>query len=399
MSLETRFATAGELPSVWDVFARSFDFSQSRFEQWLSDTDPARVLATFDEGGRAVAASRMISAGQWFGGRRVPLGGFSPVGVVPEHRGRGLGRVVTAGQYPDLRERGEVLAGLFPASVALYRSVGFELAGGYVERRIPSAHLAAIRGGESVVIRPGSAEDVGGVRACYERVAPCRDGYLDRPEELWRRKVPADLAGLHLYVVEDVSTAVPKVAGYAIYRHEKTRPPYDYVVRLVELIADDPDVFAALWRVVGSSGTQAPHVFAIGPPDDPLFLRLPMADPVAVRSEIRWMIRLIDAAGAIAARGYRTSANARIDLDIQDEDAPWNSGRWVLDVSDGSASLRRGGTGAVEASIGGLSSLWAGYASARTLATAGLLRSGDVAALDALDGVFAGPAPVLLDFY
>jgi len=396
--LVTRFANDADLTSVWDVFVRSFDFPQSRFDEWLGDSDPARVLAVFD-GERAVAASRMITFGQWYGGRRVPMAGFSPVAVAPEHRSRGLGRIVTAGQYDDLRQRGEVAAGLFPAAVALYRSVGFELAGGYVERRIPSAHLAAIRGGRDVVVRPGTAADVAGVRACYDRIAATRSGYLDRPEELWRRKVPGDLAGLHLYVVDAARGPAPTLTGYAAYRHVKARPPYDYSVRLVELMADDPDVTAALWRVVGSSGTQAPHVFTIGPPDDPMFLQLPMADPEAVRSEIRWMVRLIDAPAAIAARGYRRSTMTRVDLEIIDEDAPWNAGRWVLEASDGSATLRRGGAGTVQAPVGGLSSLWSGYVSARTLAGAGLLHSADPAALDALDDVFASPPPMLLDFY
>lgn len=399
MPVETRFATADDLPSIWDVFVRGFDFPRDRFQEWLADPGPDRVVGSFDDTGRAVAGSRLIAFGQWYGGRRVPMAGFSPVAVAPEQRGRGLGRAVTAGHYGDMRDRGEVAAGLFPSSVALYRSVGFELAGGYVERQIPSAHMAAIRPGREVVVRPGGAADVAGARACYARIAPTRHGHLDRPEEMWRRKVPVDLAGLHLYVVDDRTTAAPTIAGYAVYRHVKTRHPYDYAIHVVELMADDPDVSAALWRVVGSSGTQAPHVTVVGAPDDPVFLQLPMGDPTAVRSEIRWMVRLVDAPGAIAARGYRRSARGRVELEIVDADAPWNAGRWVLEAGDGAATLEPGGAGTVQTSVGGLSSLWAGYASARTLATAGLLRASDPVSLDDLDEVFAGPPPTLLDFY
>lgn len=395
MALETRFATADDLRSVWDVFVRSFDFPAERYDDWMAPADPHRILAVFD-GSRAVAASKIIGFGQWYGGRRVPAGGFSPVAVTPEQRGRGLGRAVTVGQYAEMRDRGEMIAGLFPSSVALYRSAGFELAGGYVERRIPSAHLAALAGGRDVVVRPGQPTDVAALRACYARIAPGRHGFLDRPEEIWRNKFPVDLNGVHLYVVDLDDDAV---AGYAVYRHGRARSPYDYAIRVVEVLADDPDVLAALWRVVGSSGTQAPDVFAVGPPDDPLFLRLPAADPEAVRSEIRWMVRLIDAAGAVAARGYRRSAVATVHLDVVDSDAPWNDGRWVLEVAGGQGRLGRGGDGTVQATINGLSSLWAGYASARTLATAGLLRSPGPEPLDTLDEAFAGPAPVLLDFY
>ena len=84
---------------------------------------------------------------------------------------------------------------------------------------------------------------------------------------------------------------------------------------------------------------------------------------------------------------------------IADDHAPWNAGRWVLEVAGGEGQLRRGGDGTVQTTVIGLSSLWAGYASAHTLAAAGLLRSPTRRSLDALDEAFAGPAPVLLDLY
>lgn len=397
MALETRFAAAGDLRSVWEVFTRSFDFPDRKYDEWMEGSDPTRVLAVFDAD-RAVAASKVVPFGQWYGGRRVPVAGYSPVAVTPEYRGRGLGRAVTSGQFADLRDRGDVVAGLFPSSVALYRSVGFELAGTFVDRRIPAAHLAAMPGGRSVVVRLGRPDDVAAVHACYDRIAPSRHGHLDRPPEFWPRKLPLDLAGVHLYVV-DRPGPPGELAGYVVYRHSRGRPPYDFSIRVLEALADDADVSAALWRVVGSSGAQAPDVDVAGPIDDPLLLQLPSADPTAVRSETRWMVRLIDAAGAVAARGYRRSTSVRVELEIDDQHAPWNAGRWVLEVVGAAAELRRGGAGTVRVGIGGLSSLWAGYASAGTLAATGSLYAPDRSALDSLDDVFAGPAPALLDYY
>src|SRR6478672_5099704 len=84
--LETRFATAEDLPSIWDVFVRSFDFPPDRFQEWLLDPGPDRVFGAFDEHGRAVAGSRLVAFGQWYGGQRVPMAGYSPVAVTPEHR-------------------------------------------------------------------------------------------------------------------------------------------------------------------------------------------------------------------------------------------------------------------------------------------------------------------------
>src|SRR5207342_1707586 len=110
------------------MLSRAFGWPEADFARWLSGPPPERVLAAFVDD-EPVACARVREFGQWFGGRRVPLGGFSPVGVAAEFRGRGLGSLITSSQYPLLRERGEVLAGLYPATNALYRKVGFELSG------------------------------------------------------------------------------------------------------------------------------------------------------------------------------------------------------------------------------------------------------------------------------
>ena len=114
--------------AIWAMLSRAFGWPAADFARWASGPPRERVLAAFVDD-EPVACARVREFGQWFGGRRVPLGGFSPVGVAAEFRGRGLGSLITTSQYPLLRERGEVLAGLYPATNALYRKVGFELSG------------------------------------------------------------------------------------------------------------------------------------------------------------------------------------------------------------------------------------------------------------------------------
>ena len=366
--------------------------------RWLSGLDPARALVVDGPGGEVAAASHIRPFAQWFGGRAVPLAGFSPVAVLPEFRGRGLGRAVTAGQFGDLRERGEVISGLFPASQALYRSVGFECAGSYVLRRFPTNEIGRIRPRREVAVRRGSAGDVDAVHRLHDALAPGRDGTLHRDEHWWAHRLPTDLDDVILYVVDDPATA-GELLGYAIYRHGPGPRPYDYSVVVTELLADDPDVTRALWRVVGSSGSQAPTLDVVGPADDDLLLLLDNTDPLAVRNEIRWMLRLIDAPGAVAARGWPAGVDGRVELDIADDQAPWNAGRWTLEVTDGVGSLEPGGAGTVEATIGGLSSWWAGYAPASRLVRAGHLHSTDRQAVALMDRLIAAVPPVLLDFY
>ncbi len=398
MDHPARFGTAADLDGLWELFRLGFGAAATDREAWTRGLDPSRALVLDGPGGEVAAASHIRRFDQWFGGRPVPLAGYSPVAVLPEHRGRGWGRAATAGQFADLRDRGEVIAGLFPASVQLYRSVGFELAGSYVHRRLPAAHLAALAPAPEVRVRRGTVDDVGAVHRCYDRLARRLDGPLTRHDAWWARRLPPDLADTVLYVV-DHPVDVGELDGYASYRHGPARAPYDYSVVVSEVQAARPDQLRALWRVVGSSGSQAPDVEVIGPAEDPLLLLLGAADPTAVRSEIRWMLRLVDAAGAVAARGWNPTVRGRVDLVVADDHAPWNAGRWQLEVDGGEGRLTPGGAGTVEATIGGLSSWWSGYASARTLATTGHLRTSDPVALATLDGLGAASPPTLVDFY
>lgn len=398
MDATLRLGTPSDLEGIWDVFRLGFGAKDADRDRWTSEIDTTRVLLAEDERGQVVAASHIRPFKQWFGGRAIPMGGYSPVAVLPEHRGRGWGRAVTTGQYPDLRDRGEVIAGLFPASVALYRSVGFELAGSYVHRRIPASHLANLQVHRPAIVRRGSQADVAAVHRCYDRLARRLNGPVTRTAEWWGRRLPPDLADTVLFVI-DHPTEPGELQGYGSYRHGKARPPFDYSVVVAEVQGADGDALKSLWRVIGSSGSQAPDVEVIGAADDPLFLLMDAADPTAVRSEIRWMCRLIDAPGAVAARGWNPTVRGRVDLLIADEHASWNAGRWQLAVEDGVGRLTRGGDGTLEIEIGGLSSWWSGYVSARTLATTGHLRSADPVALATFDGIGAAGPPTLVDFF
>src|SRR4051812_10417808 len=132
----------GEVRAAWGVLSRSFGWplnDDDRFVESLGPMDRCRVAVTDD--GEVAAFSRLRPFGQFFGGRSVPMGGHSPVGVSPDHRGRGLGTTITAAHFPAMRERGEVLAALYPASTRLCRGAGVELAGVNAQRRFPTRNL------------------------------------------------------------------------------------------------------------------------------------------------------------------------------------------------------------------------------------------------------------------
>jgi predicted acetyltransferase len=397
MGTQLRTATEADLDGLVDLFALAFGIRDGERARWRTGLDPAQALvATVD--GALAAASHVRPFHQWFG-RPVRVAGYSPVAAYPEFRGRGLARAVTAGQFDRLRAEGIAVAGLFPASLALYRALGFEVAGSYVHRRLLAAHLASIAPGRPVTVRRGTVDDLDAVRDCYRRHGARRPGAVQREGWWWDRRLPADLADTVLYVVDGAPRAggLP-IEGYATYRTGRADPPYDYSVVAGEVVAGDPDHRRALWRVVASSGSQAPHVELIGPAEDDLFLMADQMAPDAVCSETRWMLRLLDLPGAVRARGWPAGVSARIELEVSDDHVPANAGRWVVEVDGGEAEATSGGSGAVRASIGGLASWWAGYATATRLAGTGHL-AGPADALAAMDAILPADPPVLVDFY
>jgi predicted acetyltransferase len=118
-----------------------------------------------------------------------------------------------------------------------------------------------------------------------------------------------------------------------------------------------------------------------------------------VLAQTRWMTRVVDAAGAVAMRGYAESVEVEVPIALDDPVLPENGGSYVLRVSKGQGELARvaQGADAPQLAIGGFASLYTGFASSARLVRAGLLTGGTASQRAALDAVFAGPAPVCWD--
>ncbi|MCU1428273.1 MAG: family N-acetyltransferase [Actinomycetia bacterium] len=381
-----------ELRAVWMMLSRAFGWEAGNFDTFVAGSPIERVLAVFVDD-EPVACSRIREFGQFFGRRRVPMGGFSPVGVAAEHRGRGYGSLVTEAQFPLLRDRGEVLAGLYPATNSLYRKVGFDVAGVWAKHRVRTRDLQLVPAARGVTTRRATEDDYGAIEACYTRVAREIPGFLDRSGPWWDRIFTAE--GQQIYVVDGDAG---EVVGYVRYKLQWPPRASVATIDVAELTADDPDVGHALWRLVGSSSSIAPEATLIGPPEHTLLFSLPEQDLLA-HEHWRWMARVIDAPDAIAARGYPPDSRTDINLRLIDPQCEWNDGHWRFVLEDGEATLERGGNGDVELGIGAFSALYTGYASTHTLRSTGRLRSDAPGALARLDAAFGGPIPWMPDFY
>src|SRR4051794_25546491 len=158
-----------ELRSTWAMLCRAFGWNVADFDRFKQGAPIDRVLVVFVDD-EPVACARIRPFGQFFGGRRIAMGGFSPVGVAAEHRGRGYGSLVTAAHFPHLREKGEVIASLYPATTGLYRKVGFELGGVWGIRKMYTRELQRVPAARGVLTRLATEADHGAIESCYARV-------------------------------------------------------------------------------------------------------------------------------------------------------------------------------------------------------------------------------------
>jgi predicted acetyltransferase len=386
-----------------DLAARAFGPAEEALirPSFESIVAAGRCLGAFD-GDLLVGTALYHDLRQWWHGRAVPMAGVAGVKVAPEYRGQGVGRALMTALTELMAERGYPLAVLFPATMTIYRSLGWEIAGHRYEVVLPSRALSALPRADvkAAGVRRPVPDDAAEVLEVIGRAhRDARDsGPITWDEATMRRWLtrPGWYAGRdrYAYLTGD---------GFLAYRWQRGHEEI-FVDRLVASTAEDT---AALWAVTASNASVADTVRAVVGPSDPLWWMLSEQDANIAERE-SWMLRLLDAPAAIAARGF-PALDLAVPLQLTDDLRAANSGRWDLTVRSGQGRLipcrtsqvhapdtpASPGGPALELGTRGLAALYAGTPVA-TLRRSGLAAGGSPAADAALDAAFAA-APFMLD--
>lgn len=401
MSIEVDIREIGDddLDAYYDIRAQAFGRPDSERATWrarvTADQDAGRLGAYL--GTELVGGLRILPGAQWLNGRAVPMGGLAAVVVRPEHRGQGVARRLLFASLDWMRDQSIVLSTLHPASTRVYRSGGWEIAGAQEAVQVKTRSLAAIRSltpglSDQPIVRL-TRDDWPLVRSCYARVAPSRHGFVARSESFWLLREPADDDGWFTYGIR----ADNGLAGYVRYQ-QVPGSGWGYRFVVDDFIAPDRETAAALWRFLGAHAMQAEHIEVPHACIDQLVLLLDEQD-LTVLSSNRWMARIIDVAGSVAALGYPTDRRGSVSARVQD---PWPhgvSGVWDIEVGGGEGvATRRDRMGDADLSIdvGALSAVMLGRFSASTLHDVGRVQGArDV--VQRLDQLFDSPIPQLAD--
>jgi predicted acetyltransferase len=399
---EIRVLRAEDLEAAWTLDRDAFHTPAERREPFLR-LDPARMVGAF-AGRRLVGIAAAHAMQQYFGGRAVPMGGVHSVAVAPDRRGRGLGGRLLVDLLAAMRERGEALSVLFPATSRPYRAVGYELAGATCWRRVAPRALEALPRPEHAETIPIAADEIPRLAECHAAVAHGTNGFLARSARWWEAARDSLWAGRSVFAARD---AAGRIGGYVVYRQlegEYTSLGGPFRLAVDEILWRDRDAGLALWRLLGSWAPQVETILWRGTAEEPLLLLLPEQE-LGLVAEVRWMARLVDPAAAVEARGFPEGLDAEAQVELDDAALPANSGRYVLRVAKGRGALERGGRGDLRLDAGALAALFTGWATPERLGQAGRLL-GDAAASRAalaaasraaLAAAFAGPTPWMLE--
>jgi len=296
---------------------------------------------------------------------------------------------------------GFAISTLYPSTPALYRQVGYELAGHRFITTIPVGRIDVRE--RAGAVRPLTDADDSAVRSCYARFAPLFDGMLDRGSYCWgrvRELRGAKFNGFGIGGFGIGEEGGKGLDGYIyINQHRESSSGFHDIATTDAVFATG----AAGRRLLGflaDFATVGENATLWGGPLHPL-ASLMSSRHCAVEKKDYWMVRVLDLARAMEARGFAAGARGRGAIEVRDELIPGNNGTWMLSVEGGRGAAERAGSAsdAVRCDIRALGPLYSGLYSARQLALLGWIE-GSTSAVAALGEVFAGNGtPWMMDMF
>lgn len=381
-----------EGPDTLNAFARvlgeSFGGDLEVHRTWLDRVGADRLRVAHDASGECVGGLGVLHVGMWVGGRPVSCAGISAVAVAPHARGTGLAKALVGEALREAHAAGVALSALYPATISVYRAVGYGQAGLRMQTRVPLQSLGPLSQAQrDLPVRRALPEDRPTIEALYDRVAARHDGWLRRDDYLWSRVSRPRLGVAERYLIGPADA--PPEGHLGIQRVARADGLFHDLV-LTDVTLETPRALARFWSFLASHASLAVDAVL---PLDPARAVLGLLPEPSFHSSVSdaWMLRLLDLEAALTQRGWRPGARGTLALELEDPLIPENRGRWQLTVEEGQARLERGGDGGLALDMPGLASLYTGFRDVWTLAQLGRAQVRDPATVEVARTLFSGP--------
>jgi predicted acetyltransferase len=276
------------------------------------------------------------------------------------------------------------LATLYPSTLPVYRKAGFERAGSNIAYDLTLANINLRAPLDLVSVTPDRWGDLAETRAPWVRR---QNGAFDRTPFMWQ-KVLAPF-GQESFAYQIVRDGSPE--GYVVY----TQGGRELPLQVLDWCARSREAGLTLLAFLASDRAMVTTATLRGAPEEPLLYLLPERCSTIARGQT-WMVRIVDVAGALQARGYPPALTAELHFAVEDDLLPANTGPFVLRVAGGRGAVERGGMGRLRLDMRALASLYTGYLTAEQLAAIGAL-AGPAEDLALANLAFSGARPWLGD--
>ncbi len=393
-NIEIRSARADEMAELRRL--TGYAFANNDEPGTEPDPDPLQPEQTYCAfaGARMVASSGAFDFQMRMNGREMVADGVTMVSCDPGYRRRGLVRQLMEGLLQRARDRDVPLAVLWASMGAIYQRFGYGLATTQVSYEIPLRFLEFQFGerpeGEVRLLPKDEALPL--LESVYERFAQPGNGLLRRGELFWNLMLKRS-DGQHTWIAVYFDPG-GEARGYCLYR---TRfdpalfPESSQILQVFDFVWLDISAYRGLWHYLGSHDLVQTIRFDYVAEDDPAPGLL--LEPRMLRRKTWdgvWM-RVVDAATALAGRGYDLEGEAVIEV-VDDGLCPWNNGCYRLTVDDGTAAVEKLGASAspdLAVKPDGLASLLSGHSRPSDLARMGRIAVPDPGREAVLDALFS----------
>lgn len=311
----------------------------------------------------------------------VPMGGIGGVACLPAARGKGYAATLLRHSLVRMREAGQLTSVLFPFSFDFYAKLGWAWIGCKRTYKLPTRILRPHP--ETERVRAAIEADRPAIIAAYTEFSKRYRGMIVRAEKSWNQVLNhSDSNFRYTYLYERDG----RVEGYLTYMGGKRES-----TELREFICLTARAQHALLGLLRRHEMQIDSFTWSAPPDDALWSALYHWD-IETRLEPSAMGRIVDVPQALTAWKPVTFGAGSVAIGVQDDDAPWNTGTWLVEFADGSVTAKAvSSPPQVSLSIQALSQIYFGLPTAEDLLASDRVAVHDPAGYQALCALLEGP--------
>ncbi|ASS68168.1 MULTISPECIES: GNAT family N-acetyltransferase [unclassified Paenibacillus] len=341
-------------------YAFQMELSAEELEQAKARAKCEEVIVGVEQE-RIVSQVRIIPFEVNWNGIVLKMGGVSSVASWPESRRSGHVGKLLRHAMEEMKANGQSISMLAPFSIGFYRKYGWELFIDRVKYTLATDKLPQRMHNNGKVERIQVRDHAELLGILYETYSEGFNGTLARTADWWEHSVFKRKQGSA--VLYRTQNGTPE--GYALYKVKDRRLDIHELVYLTE------EARVGLWNFFSNHDSMIESAVLHTYSGDPLPYQL--TDPRIEQSiHPYFMVRIVDVQWLVKQLPFQPGVRDQFVLQIHDEDASWNDGLWMLDITDegkGSLSRYQDGTSSkrLDLSIGTLASLLIGYKSARDL--------------------------------